>query len=117
MVLNEFGLTGFFLIFLLVWLYQWWRMPKFRSLWGYTSRRAGKDAASWHFAQRFYAMLGVEIFGLLSLAALIGGFFQVTWLQNSTLQTLGLALGLIMQNVATERELRHQFPHQPKPKA
>ncbi|MFC6163749.1 SdpI family protein [Lactiplantibacillus dongliensis] len=117
MMLNQYGLTGCFLIFLLVWGYQWRHMPKFRSLWGYTSRRAGHNKTTWQFAQNFYAMLGVEIFGILTLASLVGLLLQIAWLQSSTLQILGLALGLIMQNVATERELRHQFPNQPTPKA
>ncbi|MFC6182290.1 SdpI family protein [Lactiplantibacillus daowaiensis] len=113
---NSFGLAWGFLIFLLVWVYQWYRMPKFRSLLGYTSRRAIQDEQTWQFAQHFYAMLGVEIFTLLLIAAIIGGLFKITWLQSMNVQAIGLGVGLILQNLATERELKHAFPGQPTPK-
>ncbi|KRO27279.1 SdpI family protein [Lactiplantibacillus fabifermentans] len=113
---NSFGLAAAFLVILLIWIYQRIRMPKMRSLAGYMSRRAINNEETWRFAQRFYTMFGIEIFTILLLGALIGGVFNITWLQSVNMQALGLGIGLILQVVATERELRRQFPDDPHSK-
>lgn len=107
---NSFGLALGFLVILLLWIYQRVRMPKMRSLAGYMSRRAIENEETWRFAQRFYSMFGIEIFSILLIGAIIGGLFRMPLLQNFNFQAIALAVGLIMQNVATERELKHQFP-------
>ncbi|VDG18897.1 hypothetical protein [Lactiplantibacillus mudanjiangensis] len=107
---TNFGLSWAFLIFWLVWIYQWVKMPPFRSLLGYTSRLACRDKTAWRFAQRFYALLGIEIFTILLIAAVCGALFNIDWLQSFNLQAIGLGIGLIIQNVATERELKRAFP-------
>lgn len=113
---NSFGLAAGFLIILGVWIYQRIRMPKMRSLAGYMSRRAIQNETTWRFAQRFYSMFGIEIFTILFISAVVGGLFNIVWLQNVNIQMVALALGLIVQTVATERELRRQFPNQPSSK-
>ncbi|BDZ31622.1 SdpI family protein [Lactiplantibacillus sp. WILCCON 0030] len=110
MATNNFGLAPGFLIILIIWVYQRVRMPKMRSLAGYMSRRAIKNEETWKFAQHFYAMFGIEIFTILLVGAVWGGLFNVRWLQSINLQAIALGLALILQNVATERELRHEFP-------
>ena len=92
---NNFGLALGFLVILLLWIYQRVRMPKMRS-------------------QRFYSMFGIEIFSILLIGAIIGGLFKIPLLQSFNFQAIALAVGLIMQNVATERELKHQFPKSPQ---
>lgn len=109
---NGFGLAAGYLVILIIWVYQRIRMPKMRSFTGYLSRRAIQNEDTWRFAQQFYSMFGIEIFAILFIGALIGGLFNVGWLQSVNLQIVALALGLIFQNVATERELRRAFPKQ-----
>ncbi|AVK60964.1 hypothetical protein C5Z25_03965 [Lactobacillus sp. CBA3605] len=114
---NNFGLATGFLVILLIWVYQRIRMPKMHSLAGYMSQRAIKNEQTWKFAQHFYAMLGIEIFGLLFIGAVLGGIFNIAGLQSVNLQAIALGAGLILQNIATERELRHEFPDKPQSKA
>lgn len=111
---NNFGLALGFLVILLLWIYQRVRMPKMRSLAGYMSRRAIENEETWRFAQRFYSMFGIEIFSILLIGAIIGGLFKIPLLLSFNFQAIALAVGLIMQNVATERELKHQFPKSPQ---
>ncbi|WP_318765593.1 SdpI family protein [Lactiplantibacillus carotarum] len=114
---DSFGLAAGFLVILIIWIYQYVRMPKMRSLAGYMSQRAIKNEETWRFAQRFYSMFGIEIFTLLLIGAIVGGLFNIAWLQSFNVQAIALALGLIIQNVATERELRHAFPGDATPKS
>jgi hypothetical protein len=108
---NSFGLAAGFLVILIIWIYQRIRMPKMRSLAGYMSRRAIKNEETWRFAQQFYSMFGIEIFTILFVGAVAGGLLNIAWLQSFNVQAIALGLGLIIQNVATERELRHAFPN------
>lgn len=110
MATNSFGLAPGFLVILFIWIYQRIRMPKMRSLAGYMSRRAIKNDETWKYAQHVYTMFGIELFTILLVGAVWGGLFNVRWLQSINLQAMGLAVALILQNVATERELRRQFP-------
>lgn len=114
---DSFGLAAGFLVILIIWIYQYVRMPKMRSLAGYMSQRAIKNEETWRFAQRFYSMFGIEIFTILLIGAIVGGLFNIAWLQSFNVQAIALALGLIIQNVATERELRHAFPGDATPKS
>lgn len=116
MATNSFGLAPGFLVILIIWIYQKIRMPKMRSLAGYMSRRAIKDEETWQFAQRFYSMFGIEIFTILFIGSVCGGLFNIAWLQSINLQALALGIGLVLQNVATERELRLQYPEKKAPK-
>ncbi|ASG80649.1 MULTISPECIES: SdpI family protein [Lactiplantibacillus] len=109
---NSFGLALGFFVILLLWIYQRVRMPKMRSLAGYMSRRAIQNEKTWRFAQRFYSMVGIEIFSILLIGALAGGLFQIALLQSFKFQAIALAVGLIVQNMATEHELKLQFPKQ-----
>ncbi|MFB9770360.1 SdpI family protein [Lactiplantibacillus modestisalitolerans] len=107
---SGFGFTAGFLIILIVWIYQRIHMPKMRSFLGYTSRRAIKNEETWAFAQRFYSTFGIEIFTILLIGSIAGGLLNIAWLQDPTIQILGLGISLILQNIATERELRRAFP-------
>jgi len=111
---NSFGLALGFFVILLVWIYQRIRMPKMRSLAGYMSRRAIKNEETWRFAQRFYSMIGIEIFTILLIGAILGGLFKIALLESFNFQAIALGIGLIMQNLATERELKLQFPSKPQ---
>ncbi|RRK10656.1 SdpI family protein [Lactiplantibacillus garii] len=108
---NSFGLAAGFLVILIIWIYQRVRMPKMHSLAGYMSRRAIKTEETWQFAQRFYSTFGIEIFTILFLGAVAGGLFNIAWLQSVNVQAVALGIALILQNIATERELRHAFPN------
>lgn len=109
---NNFGLAAAFGIILIIWIYQRIRIPKMHSLAGYMSRRAIKNEETWQFAQNFYSMFGIEIFTILLIGAVVGGLFNILWLQSMNVQVIAFGIGLIIQNVATERELRLQFPSQ-----
>ena len=113
---NSFGLAAGFLVILIIWIYQRIRMPKMRSFAGYMSRLAIKNEDTWRFAQRFYSMFGIEIFTILLVGAVAGGLLNIAWLQSFNVQAVALALGLIIQNIATERELRRAFPREARPK-
>ncbi|CAM3141938.1 SdpI family protein [Lactiplantibacillus plajomi] len=107
---DNMGFITAYAVILIIWIYQRVRVPKMHSFAGYMSRRAIQSEEAWRFAQNFYSMFGIEVFTILLLGAIAGGIFNIAGLQSVNLQAVALGIGLIIQNVATERELKRAFP-------